>query len=137
MLENIRLSKTASDQLSRLKRLTGISQWNIICRWAFCLSLAEAGPPRNLPIPTDGSVEMTWRTFAGHNDAAFRLLLRQRCRLEGIPLSDRDLALQFRLHLHRGIGYLAGDPSVKSIEGFVSLARSREDRAQHAESPTT
>jgi hypothetical protein len=26
-------------QLIRLKTRTGITQWNILCRWAFCLSL--------------------------------------------------------------------------------------------------
>ncbi|MGB3654693.1 MAG: DNA sulfur modification protein DndE, partial [Rivularia sp. (in: cyanobacteria)] len=29
---------------------------------------------------------------------------------------------QFRLHLHRGIGYLAGDPLIKKIEDLIDLA---------------
>ena len=40
-LKQIRLSSQAKEQLIRLKTRTGIQQWNILCRWAFCLSLAE------------------------------------------------------------------------------------------------
>ena len=45
-LRNIRLSNVEKNRLSRLKRKTGLSQWNILCRWAFCLSLAEKAYPQ-------------------------------------------------------------------------------------------
>ena len=41
----------AKEQLIRLKTRTGIPQWNILCRWAFCLSLAEPTPPTPIEIP--------------------------------------------------------------------------------------
>jgi DNA sulfur modification protein DndE len=40
-IERIKLSQTAKEQLFKLKRSTKIDQWNILCRWPFCHSLAE------------------------------------------------------------------------------------------------
>ena len=40
-IERVRISQTAEDRLVKLKRSTKIKQWNILCRWAFCRSLAE------------------------------------------------------------------------------------------------
>ena len=64
-LEHIRLSQTARDQLITLKRRTGIAHWNVLCRWAFCRSLAEPAPPPAAKLTLDSNVEMTWRVFAG------------------------------------------------------------------------
>ncbi|MFM6277827.1 MAG: DndE family protein, partial [Dolichospermum sp.] len=33
------------------------------------------------------------------------------------------LTQQFRLHLHRGIGYLAGDTKLKKIDNLIELER--------------
>jgi DNA sulfur modification protein DndE len=35
---------------------------------------------------------------------------------------DETVAEQFKLHLHRGIGYLFGDKSIKDIGALVGLA---------------
>ncbi len=45
-LDRVRISQAAKDQLIKLKRVTKIDQWNILCRWAFCRSLAEPTPLR-------------------------------------------------------------------------------------------
>jgi DNA sulfur modification protein DndE len=55
-IERIKLSKKAKDQLMKLKRVTKIDQWNILCRWAFCTSLAEKSNPAPYPIPADSNV---------------------------------------------------------------------------------
>jgi DNA sulfur modification protein DndE len=34
-LKQFRLSAQAKEQLIRLKTRTGITQWNVLCRWAF------------------------------------------------------------------------------------------------------
>jgi DNA sulfur modification protein DndE len=120
-LEHIRLSRSARDQLITLKRRTGISHWNVLCRWAFCRSLAEPAPPPVTRLPADSNVEMTWKVFAGTHGDELWALLRQRCHADALPLDDETLAAQFRLHLHRGIGYLVGDPRVTDIAGLVSL----------------
>jgi DNA sulfur modification protein DndE len=120
-VNNIRLSQTAKDQLVKLKRLTKIEQWNILCRWAFCRSLAETTPPSIIPIPADSNLEMSWRVFGGEMADVLILALKQRCHQDGLGTDPEILSQQFRLHLHRGIGYLAGDPNVRKIEDLVGI----------------
>lgn len=121
-LDHIRLSQQAKDQLTRMKRRTGIKNWNVLCRWAFCVSLAEPDPPAPARIPADSSVEMTWRTFAGaEHEEVYWAALRQRCSDDGLGTDQDTLATQFRLHLHRGIGYLAGSPDLRKIADLVAL----------------
>jgi DNA sulfur modification protein DndE len=119
-VQRIQLSQTAKDQLIKLKRITKIDQWNILCRWALCRSLAEDHPPADVPIPTDSNVEMSWHTFGGDIADILLIALVQWC-LEQNLLTDKEtLANQLRLHLHRGIGYLAGASNIKTIEDFIT-----------------
>ena len=123
IVDTVRLSRAARDQLVTLKRRTGIENWNVLCRWALCTSLAEPTLPRDMSgAGADGGIEMTWRTFAGGNELVYAALIRQRCLTDGLPIDGEALARQLRLHLHRGIAYLVGSPKLKSIAGFVSTA---------------
>lgn len=126
-IDRIKLSQTAKDQLIKLKRLTKIDQWNILCRWALCRSLAEPTIPSPIPIPTDSNVEMTWRVFGGDMSDILLLALKQRCYNDNLGTDKETLATQFRLHLHRGIGYLAGDPRIKKIEDLIAIALQPHD----------
>ena len=121
-IERIRLSQTAKDHLVKLKRLTKIDQWNILCRWAFCRSLLEPSIPSPVPLPTDSNVELSWQVFGGDYAEVFIIALKQRCYNDKLGTDKETLATQFRLHLHRGIGYLAGDNQLKKIDHLVSLA---------------
>lgn len=121
-LERIKLSKSAKDQLIKLKRVTKIDQWNILCRWGFCRSLAEKTIPSPIPLPADSNLELSWRIFGGEFCDLFIILLKQRCYNDGLGVEKEVLAQQFRLHLHRGIGYLAGDPDLKKIEHLVKIS---------------
>ena len=121
-IERIRLSQTAKDQLTKLKRNTKIDQWNILCRWGFCRSLAEPTIPSPVPIPADSNVELSWRVFGGDMTDIFLIALKQRCYQDGLGTDPETLSKQFRLHLHRGIGYLAGDPNLKKIEDLLAFS---------------
>jgi len=121
-IDRIKLSQTAKDQLTKLKRHTKIDQWNILCRWAFCRSLAEPTIPSPVPIPADSNVELTWKVFGGEMSDILLIALKQRCHNDGLGGDKETLATQFRLHLHRGIGYLAGDPNIKKIEDLIAIA---------------
>ena len=118
-IERIRLSQVAKEQLTKLKRNTKIDQWNILCRWALCCSLAESSIPSPVPIPADSNLELTWRIFGGKFSDILLLALKQRCYNDGIGIEPETLATQFRLHLHRGIGYLAGNQNIKKIEDLI------------------
>ncbi len=118
-VERIRLSQTAKEQLTKLKRITKIENWNILCRWALCRSLAEPTAPSPVPIPADSNVEMTWQVFGGDWGDLLLIALKQRCHNDGLATDPETLATQLRLHLHRGIGYLAGDANLKRIEDLI------------------
>ena len=121
-IERVRLAKTAEDQLIKLKRSTKIKQWNILCRWAFCRSLAEPSVPSPVPIKTDSKVEIAWNVFGGEIADILLIALKQRCHKDGLSTEPETLKQQFTLHLHRGIGYLAGDNSLSAIEDLVGLS---------------
>lgn len=128
-IERFKLSQTAKDQLTKLKRSTRIDQWNILCRWAFCRSLADASIPSPVPIPADSNVELSWKVFGGEISDLLLIALKQRCHNDGLGTDKETLVSQFRLHLHRGIGYLAGDPNLKKIEDLMTLAQPPENAA--------
>ena len=119
VVEHIRLSQKAKDQLIKLKRYTGIEHWNVLCRWAFCLSLSEPSVPRITRIPSDSNVEMSWKVFGGRHAELYVALLKERCVGDGLGSGPDVLAQQFRLHLHRGIAYLAGERKLRRIEDLV------------------
>ncbi|WP_446655376.1 DNA sulfur modification protein DndE [Blastomonas sp.] len=120
-LDHIRLSQAARDQLVRLKRHTGIEHWNVLCRWALCRSLAEPSLPAPAKIPADSNVEMSWRVFGGKHADLLLALVKQRCIDDGLGVDEDVLSQQFRLHLHRGIGYLANDRGIRSIGAMLNL----------------
>lgn len=124
--DRIKLSQSAKDQLLKLKRVTKIPTWNVLCRWALCRSLAEPSIPSPVPIPADSNLEMTWQVFGGAIADQLLIALKQRCHQDGLGTDTETLTTQLRLHLHRGIGYLAGDPNLKSIEYFCQLALSKD-----------
>lgn len=125
-IEHIRVSAQAREQLIRLKRHTGIEHWNVLCRWALCRSFTERTPPAPARHPADSNVEMSWRTFAGQHGDLYMALLRERCLADGLDDDDETVSHQFRLHLHRGIAYLASDRSVRTIEGLTRLTEPHE-----------
>lgn len=122
MIKQIRLSSQARDQLIRLKSKTGIGKWNVLCRWALCFSLKEPTVPTPLEIPADSNVEMSWQVFGGEHQELYLALVRQRCERDGLGTSDEVVAKQFRLHLHRGISYLATPNQLKNINDLIELA---------------
>lgn len=123
----IHLSQVAKDQLTKIKRQTKIDNWNVLCRWAFCRSLAEPAIPSPIPIPADSNLEMSWGVFGGSYSDILIIALKQRCHNDNLGCDRHILASQFRLHLHRGIGYLAGDPNLKKISHLIALVNSRQE----------
>ena len=79
-------------------------------------------PVARREIPADSNVEMTWHVFGGDAHEIYLALLKERCVADGLGISDEVLARQFRLHLHRGIGYLAAPQTIRSIGDLVKLA---------------
>jgi DNA sulfur modification protein DndE len=122
MIETVRLSEKAKNQLSNLKRKTGIPNWNALCRWAFCISLSEPSIPPDENIVLDSSIEMTWKTFTGGRDEIYWGLLLVRAKRDGIELEREAIGKYFRLHLHRGISFMNGSSSIRKVDDLARLA---------------
>lgn len=120
MIETVRVVETDRDLLSRLKRSTGIKNWNILCRWAFVLSIADQNPTSVDPVGNWSAVEMTWRVFGGPYAEVYWALLVQRVHEDGLA-PEVDLDREFNRHLHRGIGQLANLSQKPSIRSLISL----------------
>ncbi len=122
IIKQIKLSSQAKDRLSRLKGKTGIKNWNVLCRWAFCYSLKEKTIPTDIPINSDSNVEMSWYTFAGEYSDVYEALIKAWCIEFNIPTDDDTLVKYFKLHLERGISYLSGTNFIKNIDDLLDLA---------------
>ncbi len=129
VVKQIKLSAQAKDRLVRVKGKTGIQNWNVLCRWAFCLSLREPTMPFEQEISADSNVEMSWHVFGGEYHELYSAALKQRCINDGLGTSPEVLAKYFRLHLHRGIDYLSATNFINSIEDLLNLVNdnSREE----------
>lgn len=121
ILKQIRLSNQSKDRLARLKGRTGIQNWNILCRWALCYSLGESTVPADQEIPADSNVEMSWHTFAGEYHEIYNALIKAWCVKNKLSTDEDTLVKFFKLHLNRGISYLAGTNHIKSIDDLVEL----------------
>ena len=120
-IENIKLSQKERDSLVKLKRVTKIPNWNTLCRWAFCVSLADPERPRNVRVVSDSSLEMKWKVFGGKHHRIYWALLVERCVQDGVELTDDELCHEFRLHLNRGIHRLALDKEINGVDSLLQI----------------
>ena len=119
-LENIGVSQRSREILITLKRRTGIANWNILCRWAFCDSLANQNRPLPVVGQADSNIEMSWDTFAGEISEALLAAFEVRAAKDGISRDKHDRAAYFRSLLERGIKQLASE-SPQASEGMIVL----------------
>ena len=121
MIDTVRLSESAKRRLTNLKRLTGIDQWNILSRWALCLSLSEGSIPPAQDNESMSSIEMTWKVFAGrHSDAYLAVVLNEynEAKESGFELTESEFV---RLHIERGIATLANKLRKNKLPALIEL----------------
>lgn len=103
IIDTIKLSEKQKQQLIRLKMKTGIENWNVLCRWALCMSLAENSSLPYEDIPSDSNVEMTWKVFAGEYSDVYLAILRNLYCQQHADFQDILFVDYVKLHLSRGI----------------------------------
>jgi DNA sulfur modification protein DndE len=116
--DTLRLGKQSRDNLIKIKRITGIEHWNIICRWALLISLREPTRPVAPPESAEGGVEITWKVFSGDLADVLNSLIRMRLHRDGDSF-DNDAHVAVRAHVTRGLGYLASGTDTKAVADFV------------------
>lgn len=117
MIDRIRLTATAKNQLITLKRKTGIQHYNSFCRHALCLSLANSTeiPPENLNF--SGGLEIDWSTISGETNRILINLIYTAQRDHAI--TEDQLKTEITQHIHRGLSYLSNmsvDEIIKKLE---------------------
>jgi hypothetical protein len=60
--------------------------------------------------------------FGGDYHEVYLALLKERCVHDGLATDAETLNRQFRLHLHRGISYLATPNKIRGIDNLVAMA---------------
>ncbi len=118
----IRISKQASFHLIALKGRTGLTP-NILSRIAICISLGEPGIPQ--PPEDENGQEFNRYTLTGELDLLFIALLKERLIEDGLD-PGRELLIQFKAHLNRGVTMLMG--RVKSIMDLQDLVPVKSSR---------
>jgi DNA sulfur modification protein DndE len=119
MIDKVRLSYKEKNSISRLKGLTGLDNWNIFARWAFCYSLSLN---EEVIFTEDDKldVEMTWMVFAGKNFKIYQDLLVQECNKLGLALTKANLTKVLRYHLKNGVNKMYGQ--INDISSFRDIA---------------
>lgn len=124
IIDRIRLTAAAKNQLIALKRKTGIEHYNALCRHAFCLSLANPSIPPREAFNFNGGIDIDWRTFTGGQEALYLNLLLQRLHVDELTLDETMARQMLAQHLHRGLSYLS---SRKEDDLLLAIASEIQD----------
>jgi DNA sulfur modification protein DndE len=112
----VRISTRGREILIKLKRYTGIGQWNTLCRISYCYSIAITTEPTQSPEKGDIALEIEWPTFAGPLKAELAALTVARARAAAV--TEQDIARYVRSHLERGLSAIQ---NVRSVAEMVEL----------------
>lgn len=121
VIERVKLTANAKNQLISLKRRTGIEHNNVLCRHALCLSLANPSIPPEENFNFAGGLEIDWRTFTGGNEGVYHNLIVVRLVRDQMQPTPNTVRQALVLHIHRGLSYLV---SRREDELLTELARS-------------
>lgn len=117
-LNRLKVTEQVSNRLSLLKGRTGLTP-NILCRIGFTLSLNDFTIPNPDDYPPNSDREIDRHTLTGPWDRLFVALIKERCKQDGLPLTDEALADQFRAHVNRGVLLLF--KRVKNLNDLAQL----------------
>jgi DNA sulfur modification protein DndE len=112
----VRISARGREILIKLKRYTGIGQWNTLCRVAYCYSLAIGTEPTQSPEKGDIALEIEWPTFAGPMKTELAALTVSRATAASV--AEQDIARYVRSHLERGLSAIQ---NVRSVADLVTV----------------
>lgn len=115
-LDTVRTTLGVKSTLGKLKYSTGIETWNVLCRWAFCLSIKQENLPREIEEILDG-VEIDYEVFAGkHKDIYTQLLINNLLKFK-IEVNKRNLSKYLYAHINRGVNIMY----TKKLKNITSL----------------
>ena len=121
-LDTVRTTLGVKHTLNRLKQLTGIETWNVLCRWAFCLSIKQENLPREIEETLDG-VEIDYEVFVGKNRDIYTQLLINNLLKYKIEINKRNLSKYLYDHINRGVNIMYSN-KLKNINPLFDFMKS-------------
>ena len=119
-LDRVRLTISERSLLSKLESRTGIDNWNIFARWAFCYSIGKASEINLNEEDGEYGVEMSWVVFSGKNYKIYQDLLSQECGRLKLEPTKTNLNKVLRAHLRNGVKQIF--TQTKSLDDLLELA---------------
>ena len=120
-IEILRTSMNVKNSLTRIKSITGISNWNILCRWAFCLSIKQENLPREIEENLDG-LEIDYEVFVGKNKDIYTQLLINNLLKYKIEINKKNLSKYLYAHINRGVNIMYSN-KLKDISGLMAFTK--------------
>jgi DNA sulfur modification protein DndE len=118
-IDLLRTSANVRNSLTRIKTITGIPNWNIICRWAFCLSLKQTSLPREVDEKLDG-IEIDYDILVGKNKSIYTQLLINNLISHKVEIDRKNLTKYLYAHVNRGVNIIYTN-KLKDISGLFKL----------------
>ena len=106
MIERVKLTAAAKQQLITLKRRTGIEHYNTICRHALALSLSNPAPAPVENLQFTNGLEIDWDIFSGGYGELYLNMLIVRTLEDSGQCNAVQIRQTLNSHLHRGLSYL-------------------------------
>ena len=120
-IDQLRTSASIKNLLTRIKSITSIQNWNVLCRWGFCFSIKQSTLPRMVDEKLDG-VEIDYDVLVGKNKIIYTQLLINNLRKNNIEINKENLTKYLYAHVNRGINIIYNF-KLKGISGLLSLTR--------------
>ena len=118
-IDVLKTSTNLKNFLTRIKTNTGIANWNVICRWALCLSLKQTSLPREVDEKLDG-VEIDYNILVGANKTIYTQLLINNLITHKVEINKRNLTKYLNAHVNRGANIIYTN-KLKDISGLFKL----------------
>tara|TARA_B100000242_G_scaffold219045_1_gene160217 strand:- start:69 stop:443 length:375 start_codon:yes stop_codon:yes gene_type:complete len=118
-IDILRTSMNVKNSLTRIKSITGISNWNILCRWAFCLSVKQTSLPREVEEKLDG-IEIDYDVLVGKNKSIYTQLLINNLVSHKEEINKKNLTKYLNAHVNRGVNIIYTN-KLKDISGLLKL----------------
>jgi len=104
-IDTLRTTSNIKNILVRLKSITGVQYWNVVCRWALCTSLKQSTLPRLIEEKLDG-VEIDYDVFVGKNKIIYTQLLLNNLKKHNVELTKDNISKYLYAHVNRGVSIL-------------------------------
>ena len=104
-IETLRTTSNIKNILVRLKSITGVQYWNVVCRWGLCTSLKQSTLPRLVEEKLDG-VEIDYDVFVGKNKIIYTQLLLNNLKKHNVELTKDNIYKYLYAHVNRGVSIL-------------------------------